>query len=92
MSSVATSPESTPLSLRELAEQLALEPLIGVSAAAKLLGMPPSNFTRDAKPRLIPIPVEGSATVYFRSEVSSLARELQERRRARKAKADGAPD
>lgn len=59
------------------------EPLVGVTAASKILGIPTPNFKRDAAPHLIALPVEGSAAVYFRSEVRELARELRRRRRAR---------
>lgn len=61
------------------------EPLIGVTAAAGVLGIKAPNFRRDAAPHLTEVPVEGSASVYFRSQVQALAEE-----RARKrAAADG---
>lgn len=83
--------ESFPLELstshlvEQLAEDLEHEPLVGVTAAAKILGIPPSNFRRDAAAHLTAVPVEGSASVYFRSEVQLLARERGTRRRAVRA-------
>lgn len=68
-----------PQSLGSLADALRSEPLIGVTAAAKLLGIKPPNFKRDAAPHLTLVPVEGSAAVYFRSEVEQLARERADR-------------
>lgn len=74
------------LSRADIAAALSEEPLVGVTAAARRLGMKPPNFNRDAKPRLIEIAVEGSASVYFRSEVDELA---QERAAARAARSNG---
>lgn len=59
----------------DLARALRREPLIGVTAAAKLLGIKAPNFRRDAGERLTALPVEGTASVYFRNEVVALARE-----------------
>lgn len=60
------------------------EPLIGVSAAAKLLGIPSSNFKRDAAPHLLSLPIEGSGTsAYFRSEVLALKRHRAQARASR---------
>lgn len=58
----------------EIAELLTADPLIGVSAAAKLIPVKPPNFKRDVAPHLTRIPVEGSADVYLRSEVEAFAR------------------
>jgi hypothetical protein len=67
----------------KIAHELEREPLVGVTAAAKLLGIKPPNFKRDAAPRLTRVPVEGSADVYFRSEVERLATERAQTRAAR---------
>lgn len=64
----------TELSPAEIAGELEREPLIGVTAASKLLGIPSTNFKRDARPHLTPVPVEGTAMVFFRSEVVELAK------------------
>lgn len=69
------------LSLQSLAADLKREPLIGVTAAANVLGIKPPNFRRDAAPHLTEVPVEGSASVYFRSEVRELARRRKSARR-----------
>lgn len=67
---------ATNLTVDDLAGVLAeREPLIGMTAAAKLLGIKPSNFRRDAEPHLTGIPVQGSAKVYFRNEVEAFARQ-----------------
>lgn len=82
---MATKTESR-LSPAELAVALEAQPLVGVTAAAKRLGIKPPNFRRDAAPHLTEVPVEGSASVYFRNEVDDLA---AERQRARSARANG---
>lgn len=72
------------LSPSEIAVAIAAEPLISVKAASELLGIPNSNFKRDAAPHLTELPMEGSATkAYFRSEVEELARKRAEARAAR---------
>lgn len=88
MEAIAT-PDREQLSSSELAAQLAHEPLMGVSAAARLLGMKAPNFNRDVKPLLPAVPVEGSANVYFRSDVERFAAELRERREAREHRSNG---
>lgn len=69
-----------------LAESLKREPLVGVTKASQLLGIKASNFRRDAMPHLVSVPVEGSADVYFRSEVQQLA---QDRAVAKAARRNG---
>lgn len=71
--------------MRELAERLLSDPLIGTTAAAKRLGIKAPNFRRDAVPHLTSIPVEGSADVYFKTEVERLAAEWEAKRAARAA-------
>jgi hypothetical protein len=71
-----------------IAKRLEAEPLVGVTAAARLLGIKPPNFKRDAAPKLTRVPVEGSADVYFRSEVEAL-REEREAARAARSNGDG---
>jgi hypothetical protein len=78
MSATATRSRLKPATL---ARNLEGEPLIGVTAASKLLGIPAPNFKRDAAPHLTAVPVEGSANVYFRSEVQALADERALRRK-----------
>lgn len=53
--------------------------LIGVTAAARLLGIRPPNFKRDVGRHLTELPVEGSASVYLRGEVMALARDRTRR-------------
>lgn len=84
---MATTATRTKFSRAELADALGREPLIGVTAGAKLLGIKTPNFKRDAAPHLLAVPVEGSAAVYFRSEVLELA-QLWARRRAARANGD----
>lgn len=71
------------LTVAELAGLLASEPLIGVTASARRLGIKAPNFKRDAVPHLTPVPVEGSADVYFRSEVDALAARFAQARAKR---------
>lgn len=54
------------------------QPLVGLSAAAKILGILPPNIARYRRQGRMPegIPVEGSAMVYVRSEVEALGKEL----------------
>lgn len=54
--------------------------LIGVNAASKLLGIAAPNFRR-YRPRLTEIPVEGSAAVFPKAEIVTLAEELRASRR-----------
>lgn len=61
------------LSPSEIVDVLRDEPLVGSTAACRILGIKTSNFGRDARPHLTPITVEGSAPVYFRSDVERLA-------------------
>lgn len=68
---------------------MALEPLVGVTAASRRLAIPPSNFRRDAAPHLNAIPVEGSAAVYFRSEVEELASRRRQARAERAERSNG---
>lgn len=87
--------ETPKLSLREIADALGREPLVGTTVAARILGIKAPNFKRDAAPHLTAVQVEGSAAVYFRSQVEGLAREWGERkalRQARQAASDGHAD
>jgi len=63
---------------------LAEQPLVGASAAAKILGIPPPNIARLRKQQRLPapIPVEGTADAYLRSEIEALAKVLRAKRRA----------
>lgn len=69
----------------EILRLLEAEPLVGVTTAAQLVGIKAPNFWRDAAPHLTPVTVQGSATVYFRSEVAEFAKE----RKRRRAKGNG---
>lgn len=62
----------------ELRAALKDQPLVGLTAAAHILGVLPPNITRLRKQGRMPdgVPVEGSAMVYIRSEVEVLAKEL----------------
>lgn len=63
--------------------------LIGVTAAARLLGIRAPNFRRDMglvegmEPKITELEVEGSASVYLRGEVQALAK------RRRNARSNG---
>lgn len=61
------------------------QPLVGLTAAAKLLGIAPPNVSRLRSQGRMPEGVEvgGAAMVYFRSEVEALARELTRERGGR---------
>jgi hypothetical protein len=59
----------------ELADAVKKQPLVGVNRAAKILGIAPPNFGR-YRDRLTAIPVEGSATVFVKSEVEALGKAL----------------
>jgi hypothetical protein len=52
---------------------------VGLTGAAKILGIAPPNISRLRAAGRMPqgIPVEGSADVYVKSEVVALARELR---------------
>lgn len=80
---------ATKLSPAALVDAIKREPLIGVTAAARMLGIKPPNFNRDAAPHLLAVPVEGSASVYFRSEVRQLAREWARKREKRSSNGNG---
>lgn len=58
------------------------QPLVGLVAAAKLLGIAAPNVSRLRSQGRMPegIAVEGAAQVYFRSEVLALAKELERER------------
>lgn len=61
------------------------QPLVGLVAAARLLGVRAPNVTRLRQQGRMPegVPVEGSAMVYLRSEIEVLAGELDKERLAR---------
>ena len=70
-----------------LAEQPRAPRLIGPTASARVLGVLPPHISRlRDQGRLRPIPVEGSADVYIRSEVEELAAELAREREERAAR------
>lgn len=56
--------------------------LVGVKAAAEMLGIATPNFKR-YRDRLTAIPVEGSADVFAKAEVRALARVLEAERAKR---------
>lgn len=58
------------------------QPLVGLTGAAKLLGIAPPNVSRLRSQGRMPdgVEVEGSAMVYVRSEVVKLAGELERER------------
>lgn len=58
------------------------QPIVGLTAAAKLLGIAPPNVSRLRSQGRMPegIEVEGSAMVYLRSEVVALGKELARER------------
>lgn len=60
-------------------------PLIGLTAAAKVLHVAPPNISRLRTQGRMPvgIEVEGTAMVYVRSEVEALAKELESERSGR---------
>jgi transposase-like protein len=66
----------------EVRDALRSQPLIGLTAAAKRLGIAPPNVSRLRRQGRMPagIEVEGSAMVYLESEVEALARELDRER------------
>lgn len=78
-----TATKQPKLSPAELVAEIKRQPLIGVTAGAELLGIKTPNFRRDATPHLTEVPVEGSASVYFRSEVEQLAKDRAQRRNGR---------
>jgi predicted DNA-binding transcriptional regulator AlpA len=61
------------------------QPLIGLTAAARLMGIAPPNVSRLRSQGRMPkgVEVEGSAMVYFRSEVEALGVELESERDGR---------
>jgi hypothetical protein len=70
-----------------LEKQPAFLPLIGPTAASKVLGVkPPHIYRLRDQGRLTPIPVEGAADVYRQDEVEALARRLEEERAERAAR------
>jgi hypothetical protein len=60
------------------------QPLVGVNAAAAIMGIQRPNFRR-YKDRLTAVPVEGRDDAYFREEVVKLAEEMAAERAARLA-------
>lgn len=76
------------LSYSELAAILRDEPLIGTTQGAKVLGIKPPNFRRDAVPHLTSVPVEGSADVYFKGEVEEF-RDRRDQAKAARAASNG---
>lgn len=54
------------------------QPLVGLTAAAKILGIAPPNVSRLRRQNRMPegIPVEGAAMVYLKVEVEKLAKQL----------------
>lgn len=75
--------KSEKLSPEELAAAIAAQPLVGVKRASSIIGVAAPNFGRH-RARLTEIPVEGSSSVFVKSEVEALAGELRESREARR--------
>lgn len=71
-------PRRKPATPTELRLCVRDQPLIGLTAAAKLMGVAAPNVSRLRSQGRMPegIEVEGSAMVYVRSEVEALAGEL----------------
>lgn len=65
-----------------IAGLIGLRPLVGVKRASQVLGVAAPNFGRH-KPKLTEIEVEGSASVYVKSEVEDLADAMRMVREAR---------
>lgn len=68
-----------PPSKDEIREGLALEGLVGTKRAAEILGVATPNFSR-YRERVEAIEIDGSAAVYFRSDIEGLKRELEAER------------
>jgi hypothetical protein len=81
----AVEPIKRKLKPEEVHKALKKQPLVGLTGAAKILGIAPPNISRLRAAGRMPqgIPVEGSADVYVKSEVVALARELARERRRR---------
>lgn len=60
-------------------------PLVGSTAAAKILGVPTPHVARLRRQGRMPapVPIEGTADAYVKAEVQALARELKRERRQR---------
>jgi hypothetical protein len=66
------------------AAEARVPPLVGSTAAARILGIPGPHVARLRKAgRLQPVPIEGTADAYVRSEVEALDRALKRERQAR---------
>lgn len=72
-------PKPAEVTVEQLAAAVAGQPLVGVTQAAKILGIATPNFRR-YRDRLTEIPVSGSAAVFPVSEVEALRDELNEKR------------
>jgi hypothetical protein len=74
--------KATPVVVRAA---LADQPLVGLTAAAKILGIQAPNVSRLRSQGRMPdgVQVQGSAMVYFESEIQTLAKELQAERDGR---------
>lgn len=70
------------LSPEEMHAALKRQKLVGLTAAAKILGIAPPNVARLRAQGRMPegVPVEGSADVYLREEVVKLARSMKRER------------
>lgn len=74
--------KATPADLRQAVKD---QPLVGLTAAARILGIKPPNISRLRRQGRMPegIQVEGSAMVYPRTEIAKLAKELSYERNER---------
>jgi predicted DNA-binding transcriptional regulator AlpA len=71
-------PRRKKATVADLRRALKDQPLVGLTAAARILGIVPPNVSRLRKQGRMPdgVKVAGSAMVYVRSEVEALAKEL----------------
>lgn len=81
----ATEPIKRKLKPEEMRAALKKQPLVGLTAAAKILGMAPPNVNRLRDRGEMPpgIHVEGSADVFLRAEVEALAKRRTKAREKR---------
>ena len=79
---MATATANRKLTPEEMHAALRKQKLVGLTAAAKILGIAPPNVTRLKTQGRLPqgIPVEGSADVYLREEIVKLGKQLARER------------
>lgn len=78
-------PTKKKLTSEQMHAALRKQPLVGLVAAANILGIAPPNVTRLRTQGRMPDPVhvEGSADVYLKSDIQKLARALSRERAKR---------